>query len=134
MDAKTEIPATRGKAQAPFAVQAAKASVFAPFIAMAMNFMAIASQNGQKTPDTASLRIVVAFAACFLVLAGFALGVAALLKRNGHPGVRRWAIAGILLNLLIVASAVSLLFTLKDLHERQLLDRSGRPGQVAPPR
>lgn len=91
--------------QQPFALQAARFSFLAPIVAFFLNVT-----TRSVTVDSSTAKIVIGAICCLLILAGFLLSLYALFFRKKETkGILGYALAGLVLNGLIVISAISLL-------------------------
>ena len=105
--------ATYGPLRADFYQQAARASWIAPLIVVALNFLnQSAKQPGVRPDRTAAL--VVGGISFVLILAGFALAIVALLgiRKRGANGVLGPAIAGLIINGLLLSGFIWTLLVL----------------------
>jgi hypothetical protein len=109
-----------------FVFQAAKASLFAPFIAFGLNVIVVVGNvliNGLAHPSANALKITLKITITLFVLftvSGFILGIVSLfgVRRHGKKGILGYAIAGILLNGLpwVVITASSIVVAYQQTH------------------
>jgi hypothetical protein len=100
-------PPTAAEVSGEFPVQAAKFSVYAAVFAFFINFFAV--RGGGAMPAVGL--VLVAGICGLLILAGFVLGILALVqnRRRQLPGVRGYAISGIAINGLFILLNILLL-------------------------
>ena len=102
-------PPLRGTKK-PFAVQAGQASVVAPILSIGANI--IIQAGGMQLPPVA--KIISGSLSMLLILLGFVFGIVALfgMRRHGSRGIIGWAIAGTLINgILILFMIIAFLVT-----------------------
>jgi hypothetical protein len=95
--------ATSQKQTPPFAVQAARASIFAPVIAVLLNMLTSAQTEGPRV-----VRVAIGITCSLLILTGFVCAVIGLanIRKHGRKGILVRSVVGLLINGIAIAGAV----------------------------
>jgi hypothetical protein len=109
------LPVITADASRAFAKQAATVSLAAPFVGMGVNILSQQAIQGNR-----AAMVIVGCTAMLLIVAGFLLGIMALVqtKRYGRQGIFGKAIAGVCINGLLIGLMLISIPGLKKAAER----------------
>lgn len=103
------------KQKVPFAQQAAKASLFAPLIAIVVNLFTI-----QIKQDSKSAALIITTTCSLMIIAGLIFGIIALfgIRKHGKTGILWRSILGLLLNGFLIVSALLVFQSLSNIKKK----------------